>query len=215
MACTCTLPWPATCELRNSASRVGEGLDVRGEGGYVLAPGSIHPSCAVYAVAQNGPLTDAPDWLVKMAAAPMQRQTAEKGAHTADITRGGRHKRLAHVIGRMLHDGMAPGAIEAAALAENATFLPPKPEAEVRKLVADMAKRYPHGELPRSGFELVSLNTLLARGDTPVEYIWEGHLVSGTVSAVVSEAQGGKEHIRKESLSRHSSWRRISRLANT
>jgi hypothetical protein len=92
----------------------------------------------------------------------------------------------------MLRDGMGGGAIEAAALAENATFLPPKPEAEVRKLVADMAKRYTLGEPARSGFELVPLNTLLAKGDTPVDYIWESHLVSGTVSAVVAKPKVGK-----------------------
>ncbi|SRR5579871_1481914 len=184
--------WPTICQLRNSASRVGEGLDVRGEGGYVLAPGSIHPSCAVYAVAQNGHVTDAPDWLVKMASAPAERQGTEKEATTAGITRGGRHKRLAHVIGRMLRDGMTAGAIEAAALAENETFLPPKPEAEVRKLVADMAKRYTACEPPHSGFELMPLNTLLAKAETPTDYIWEGRLVSGTVSAVVAKPKVGK-----------------------
>lgn len=30
--------WPDAAELRNSAGKVGEGLDVRGNGGYVLAP---------------------------------------------------------------------------------------------------------------------------------------------------------------------------------
>jgi putative DNA primase/helicase len=34
--------------IRNSASRLGPGLDVRGEGGYVVGVGSVHPSGDVY-----------------------------------------------------------------------------------------------------------------------------------------------------------------------
>src|SRR4029077_4064599 len=33
-----------TTPIRNSAGKVAPGIDVRGDGGYVLAPPSIHPS---------------------------------------------------------------------------------------------------------------------------------------------------------------------------
>ena len=35
--------------IRNSASTIAPGIDVRGDGGYVLAPPSIHPSGKAYA----------------------------------------------------------------------------------------------------------------------------------------------------------------------
>jgi hypothetical protein len=38
-------------ELRNSASKLGPGLDVRAEGGYVIGPPSVHSSGAEYAFA--------------------------------------------------------------------------------------------------------------------------------------------------------------------
>lgn len=44
----------------NSASMIGDKIDVRGEGGYVLAPPSVHPSGAVYSWSDNAiaPLGD-------------------------------------------------------------------------------------------------------------------------------------------------------------
>lgn len=39
---------PGEADIRNSASRVASGIDVRGDGGYVVAPPSVHPSGRVY-----------------------------------------------------------------------------------------------------------------------------------------------------------------------
>jgi hypothetical protein len=38
------LSWPEGREIRNSAGRLGQKLDTRGEGGYVMLPPSLHPS---------------------------------------------------------------------------------------------------------------------------------------------------------------------------
>jgi Bifunctional DNA primase/polymerase, N-terminal len=57
--------------IRNSASKVGGGLDVRGDGGYVLVPPSVHPSGRVYEwVDPTVPVAEAPEWLVCRAAKP-------------------------------------------------------------------------------------------------------------------------------------------------
>jgi hypothetical protein len=61
---------PEGIEIRNSQVR-GDipGLDVRGEGGYVLAPPSVHPSGHVYAWTDEEPVpppVDAPDWLIEV-----------------------------------------------------------------------------------------------------------------------------------------------------
>src|SRR5262249_15085341 len=40
--------WP-DCIVRNSAGKLAGGIDVRGDGGYVLVPPSIHPSGRAYA----------------------------------------------------------------------------------------------------------------------------------------------------------------------
>ncbi len=59
-------------EVRNSTARIGPGLDVRGDGGYVVAPPSLHASGARYrwinvADAANRQLSPMPDWLVELA----------------------------------------------------------------------------------------------------------------------------------------------------
>ncbi len=51
--------------VRCSAGRLGHGLDVRGRGGYVVAPPSVHPSgCRYRWVVRDVPLAPWPPWLL-------------------------------------------------------------------------------------------------------------------------------------------------------
>lgn len=56
---------PKDIEIRNSARKIGPGLDIRGEGGYIVAPPSIHSSGSTYEwLVQDYP-AEAPEWLLK------------------------------------------------------------------------------------------------------------------------------------------------------
>lgn len=60
-------------DVRNSAGRVGEGLDVRGTGGYVIGPPSRHVSGRRYEWRRDPfehDLADAPQWLVDLVLKP-------------------------------------------------------------------------------------------------------------------------------------------------
>ncbi len=61
--------WPTGCEIRNKQDvPIMPEIDVRGEGGYVLAPPSLHPSGRRYAwsVDSASEFADAPDWLIDL-----------------------------------------------------------------------------------------------------------------------------------------------------
>lgn len=58
--------WP-DCDVRNSAGKIAPGIDIRGAGGYVLLPPSMHPSgrCYAWSVDSASAFAPAPDWLLE------------------------------------------------------------------------------------------------------------------------------------------------------
>ena len=72
--------WPGDGpEIRNSAGRIGKGLDVRGEGGSITLPPSVLTDGRGYRWVKNGAGTfaDAPEWLVKIVLPPLPPPRAE------------------------------------------------------------------------------------------------------------------------------------------
>jgi hypothetical protein len=59
--------WRASSPVPCSASRIAAGIDVRGDGGYVLAPPSVHPSGKIYEWITTAPIAAAPEWLLRKA----------------------------------------------------------------------------------------------------------------------------------------------------
>jgi Bifunctional DNA primase/polymerase, N-terminal/AAA domain/Primase C terminal 2 (PriCT-2) len=60
--------YPAGIEIRNTASEIGPGIDVRGEGGMVLAPPSRVPGRGSYVwIDYEREILDAPPWLIERA----------------------------------------------------------------------------------------------------------------------------------------------------
>ncbi len=72
--------WHDGLTIRNSAKKIGAGLDVRGDGGYVIVPPSGHPSGNTYAWARgrapwDHEIADAPAWLVELVSKSEQKPT--------------------------------------------------------------------------------------------------------------------------------------------
>ncbi len=81
--------WPASGDVRNSTSRIGPGLDVRGEGGSVTLPPSVLADGRRYRWARNGAagFADAPAWLVALAMPPPRPEPVAARPLTGDVSR--------------------------------------------------------------------------------------------------------------------------------
>jgi hypothetical protein len=59
--------WPTGINVGNSTSKIAPGVDVRGEGGMVIAPPSIRADGAYRWLNEGTPIPDAPPWLIELA----------------------------------------------------------------------------------------------------------------------------------------------------
>jgi hypothetical protein len=106
--------YPEGSGIRNSASKLAEGLDIRGEGGYIIVPPSR--TTQPYEVLDALPLAAPPECLLEILTEPKRARASEAGQArnitTATsvgvcgppIPQGSRDNTLARIAGR-LHDG--------------------------------------------------------------------------------------------------------------
>jgi hypothetical protein len=194
--------WPDGAEVRPATKHPSKGIDIRGRDSYIVIPPSIHPSGHVYHYSDDSlPIPACPDWLLGLIlnreqTSAMGPQSAPVGDAVASqqIGKGGRTNRLVSLAGSMHKRGMTPDAIEAALLKENAQFAPPLPEQKVKAIAHDIPTRYPNpaDEGRAGGFRLERLGDLLSKPDVPPDYLVDGLLVRGTVSAIVAKPKVGK-----------------------
>lgn len=138
----------------NSASRLGRGIDVRGDGGYIVAPPSLHVSGRRYeweASSDPGdtPFADLPSWVLALC----QSRAAGPKAHSTPVPdaviHGSRNDTLFRLACGLRAKSLSRDAILPALLATNLErCVPPLDEAEVRG-IADSACRYEPGQVPR------------------------------------------------------------------
>lgn len=147
---------PATVPIR--CGKLGPGLDVKHEGGQVVAPPSRHQSGRSYTwkVDLDVPIPEAPGWLVALLAGsapppgpdgrPASAGSTKDGApRDGAFHEGGRNEGLARLAGRLRHIGCTTSEIAAALLAVNRErCVPPLPDDEVRGIAGSIG-RYPAG----------------------------------------------------------------------
>jgi hypothetical protein len=143
---------PDGATIRNSAGKLGPGLDIRAEGGYVLVPPSLHVSGEPYRWLTDSHIRDIavaelPQWLVDLLQEP--EHPAPAATVDGSISTGSRNNTLASLAGTMRHRGMSEPAMVAALLKENEEKCdPPLGEAEVTAIAHSVARYEPAPESP-------------------------------------------------------------------
>lgn len=133
-------------EVRNSAAALGNGLDVRGDGGYVLAPPSVGANLRRYEPDERARLADLPAWLLERLVQPAadgpRVPTSEWLRIVRDgLTEGERNHGLARLTGHLLRRYVDVDLAAELVHLVNARCRPPLPSPEVDRIVESIAGR--------------------------------------------------------------------------
>jgi putative DNA primase/helicase len=138
-------------EVRNTAGKLGNGLDTRGDGGYVVAPPSTHSGKEYRWLCDpdTTPLAQVPAWLLALlrdtkGASRLAPATGGTPSETPEgaIIEGQRNSTLASLGGTMRRRGMSQEAIAAALQTENDERCQPPLEVEEVERIARSVSRY-------------------------------------------------------------------------
>lgn len=195
---------------------VADGLDIKADGGYVVAPPSVHASGSSYVWEGSSHPDDMP---IALLPAWLEQVVTEHTLNTVEgsvldrIPQGIRNHTLTRLAGNMRRPGMSHEAIEAALLQENAKRCdPPLPEPEVRAIAASVARYPPHLEPahkldsrlalsadranranpPSTVFRFTELKALLAEPEEQRPYLVDRLLPMAGFSILAAKPKVGK-----------------------
>lgn len=132
--------------IRNKSKLNGwEGIDVRGDGGYVVAPPSFTGGTYKWDDDKT-PMAPLPEWLLRLLTEPQRSVSAGGAGITRDeamqgVLEGGRNHYLASLGGYLQRKGISPEALAAALHTENENkCVPPLPEWEVENIIRSVSR---------------------------------------------------------------------------
>lgn len=128
-----------------------DGIDLQGEGAYVLLPPSRHVSGRVYTVELSSPppeqMAPLPVWLTNGHGALTPGREIPPTIHDGE----GRERYLASLAGTLRHRGLSEDEILTALRAVNEARWPPKPEADLQRIARSFARYAPGGASAEAG----------------------------------------------------------------
>lgn len=130
--------------VRNFARKL-PGLDLRGDGGFVVAPPSVHPSGHVYewALPLDVGLADVPAWLLNLLDKPTTTTAKPTGwlaTALQGVGEGARNDTATRLAGRFKRLGLEPDAILELLRAWNLRNAPPMPDDELQAVCGSAAQ---------------------------------------------------------------------------
>lgn len=134
-------------DVRNSAGRLGPALDVRADGGYVVAPPSRGPNGRRYEPDEQAPVAPLPGWLSALLApqqSPPRRSREPVGTWlriVAGVARGERNASLTRLVGHLLARDVDVRLVAELARLVDSRNTPPLGGTEVDRIVESIAAR--------------------------------------------------------------------------
>lgn len=129
-------------EIRNSAGKIAKGIDVRGEGGYII----WWPAHGLDAIGGIEDITEPPAWLLELLTNPAVEDVPPRTDTSKGIGNGSRNSTLTSLAGKMRKAGGTAEEIEAALMQFNERCSPPLPDREVEQIARSVARYAPGKE---------------------------------------------------------------------
>lgn len=188
--------------IRNSAGVIGIHLDIRAEGGYVVAPPSLHPNANNYewldALSPSDlEIADIPQWLLEDLSSPniVKKDFMEL---VQGVGEGRRNESAASLVGKLLmHIPQNEWQSIAWPLVEgwNSKNTPPLPPTEIRSVFESIATRELNGQVipaKKERLEPLSVSDIFAMTFEPQPFLIENLVPEGGMTAFSGRANEGK-----------------------
>lgn len=211
------LYYQAAGKIRNSAGTIAKGIDLRGDGGFVVAPPTVHASGNQYEVVKDVELAPLPSWALN----GKSNTSRKKAIQELPVREGKRNNYyLASQAGRLRHLGMDEKALAEKLREINSTDCEPPVEANEVDAIAASYANYP---LRRPLTDLGNAERLVDRHGRTIRYcsqqrswyVWDARrwrhdvtqevarLAIETVRSIYEEAAGETDSEQRKAISDH------------
>ena len=134
-------------KIRNSAGLIGGGIDIRGDGGYVVSAMSNGPKQAYEPSGSLDNIAEAPKWLLDIIQTQTKKEVVELNTDDGLIPNGQRNESLTTLAGSMRRIGLGEQIIAAALLKVNPEiFQQPLPDNEVINVAKSIGRYAPSSD---------------------------------------------------------------------